>query len=195
MPHLVTRCMEFLILLAPPQPGKKKIWKPPSSLSLIPSFPNKLWLILFPSYLEAGENECPGEVDLPALIYLWIPGFMKQSFVSLAGKKVDSSKADKIIWLFTKLKNGIKGLRTLSRHRDPWEAWPIWLTYLPVLNSQSPDPDNSTNLSSFFITFYWSVMNIQKSVHILSRIFMKTLRFKDKSYPFLMTFVFSFGFS
>lgn len=142
----------------PCSPGSTTAWENLKTtqlcLSLIPSSPSKLWLTLFPSHLGAGENECPGEVYPSRLTYLWISWLIKQFLVSLAGRKMDSSKANKRIWLFSKLKNGVKGLRTLSRYRDPRKANLLCPTHLSVLMSLSSDPGSSANLSSIFLPIF-----------------------------------------
>lgn len=130
MPHLVTRCMESLILLAPPQPGKKKSENHPAvsfSHSKLPkqsmnkSASQPPW-----SLGERGPGEAPPP-ELPVSGYHGLhSNFLR---VGLA-KKMDSSKADKIIWLFIKLKNAVKTQR-------PQKAWPIGPT------APHPRPDFS----------------------------------------------------
>lgn len=151
MPHLVTRCMESLILLALPLPGKKKSENHPALFHS--NLPKQTMTNSVSQPPWSWGEWMPKRGDPPVLTYQWMPGLIKQ-FLWVWLAKNDSSKPDKIIRLFIKLKNWGKDLRTLSRHRDPWEAWLIWLTHLPILISQNPDPGSSTNLSSFSITFY-----------------------------------------
>lgn len=134
MPHLVTRCMESLILLALPLPGKKKSENHPALFHS--KLPKQTMTNSVSQPPWSWGEWMPKRGDSPRVNLLMDARAYKAIFVTLAGKKKDSSKADKIIWLFMKLKNWVKGLRTLSRHRDPWEAWLICLTHLPVLISQ-----------------------------------------------------------
>lgn len=95
--------------------------------------------------------------------------------------KKDSSKADKIIWLFITLRNEIKRLRTLWRYRLQ-EGLPYTPDPPACLGFSEHRPWQLKKLKLCYLNYLLKCNRHMKMCYFPT----KTLRLKDKSYSFPM---------